>query len=223
MIKKIILKKQISKIWKTYAPQYYWGDPLDARFHLCKELNKLHNKKILDIGCNIGIVLNSADDSNIKEGFDLDKKAISIAKKINNDYKLNAKFYVQDVFKSNIKKNSFDVILFINMIEVFLPNERIKIINKLSQYLKKGGTLYLTTPNGNNSYYKNKSKLKYPELKKLLEKNYNFEIEGWNPLPIQLGHIFKFIPGWKLCLESCMRNNFRKNKCVSFYVKATRK
>ena len=71
--------RRIRALWLREAPQYWWGDPLDVRFFLCEELSKLRNKKILDIGCNVGIALNCADDSNTKYGFDLDAKTIAIA------------------------------------------------------------------------------------------------------------------------------------------------
>jgi len=206
-----------------YGRHYWWGDPLDVRFYLCKELNSVRNKKILDVGCNAGIILNSADDSNIKEGFDLDKDAIKIAKIINKDFNLKADFYVKDVFKSDIKKASFDILILSNVLPSFdyrgYNFEDCKMfVDKCSSYLKKGGVLYLTTPNGRNSYYRKRSKIFYEQLKSLLEDQYTFEIKSWNPLPIQLGHILRYVPGWFSVLEFLMNKKFMVRRCLHFYV-----
>ena len=223
-----LILRQVRKIWRKYSPEYYWGDPLDVRFYLCKKMAEVHNKKILDVGCNIGVILNCADDSNIGEGFDMDSNAIAIAKKINSDFHLRSKFYVQDVFKSKIKKNSFDVLILSNVLPSFDYggydfDDCKKFIDKCSGYIKKGGILYLTTPNGDNLYYKKKHKIRYNELQGLLKKNYDFDIAGWNPIPVQLGHILRYIPGWLLFLEFLMKKHFMEKRCVSFYVEAVKR
>ena len=220
--------KKLRIIWHKYANKYWWGDPLDVRFYLCEELSKAHSKKILDVGCNIGVILNSADDSNIKEGFDLNGETIKIAKRINKDFGFNANFYIKDVFKSDIAKNSFDILILSNVLPSFDYsgydfNDCKRFIEKCSLYLKKGGILYLTSPNGNNFYYRKKHKITYDELHMLLAKNYNFDIKGWNPFPLQLGHILQYVPGWFSLSKFLMKNNFMKKHCVSFYVKAIKK
>ena len=122
-----IVWTQVRNLWKKYAPQYWWGDPLDVRFYLCKEFNAVKNKRILDIGCNVGMILNCADDSNTKEGYDLDAKSIAIAKKMNKELGLNAHFYVEDAFKAKNKEGKYDVVLLVNMVEMFQSSKRKKL------------------------------------------------------------------------------------------------
>ena len=217
-------------LWKRYAPGYWWGDPLDVRFHLCKELNGISGEKILDVGCNVGIILNSADDSNIKEGFDLDKNAIDIAKMINSRYGLKARFYTKDVFKSNLKKESYDILILAAVLPGFDYGAKKysfsdckKFISQCSSYLKVGGILYLTTPNGQSSYYGKKHKATMQQLKELLKDKYEYRIEYWNPFPIYLGHILRYIPGWLSFLNFLMKRNVGKEHCLSFYIKAIKK
>jgi SAM-dependent methyltransferase len=217
-------------LWKKYASKYWWGDPLDVRFYLCSQLNTVHDKKILDVGCNVGIILNCADDSNIKQGFDLDADSIKIAKRINKEFGLNADFYVKDAFKSNLKKNSFDILILSDVLPGFDYgpdkydfDDCKRFVNKCTSYLKHGGILYLTTPNGENPYYLKKHKTKISQIRELLEKNYDFEVGHWNPLPISLGHVLKFFPGWFCLLEFLMARGIAKNRCISFYVRAVKK
>jgi SAM-dependent methyltransferase len=221
------LRNSIKNVFKKYAPQYWWGDHLDVRFFLSSEISKLRNKKILDIGCNIGLILNSADESNDKFGFDSDTKAISIAKMINKDFHKKAHFYVRDVFKSTPKKESFDVVILANVLPGFdypgtLEQCR-KLIAIATRCLKEGGTLYLTTPNGANSFYKNKIKIYETALSALLTKDYDFVIKCWNPFPIQLDHLLQFIP-WRFnLLYLFMKHDVGRKRGTAFFVKAIKR
>ncbi|NQU79713.1 methyltransferase domain-containing protein [Candidatus Woesearchaeota archaeon] len=211
----------------NYAPRYFWGDPLDVRFYLCKELSRLKNKKILDIGCNVGIILNSADNSNKKEGFDLNPDTIRIAKTINKDFQHNANFYVKDAFKASLKKSSYDVLILSHVLPGYdypgTEKQRNVFLNKAFSYLKKGGTLYITSPNKNNSYYRKKPKIRLPELRNTLKKEFSFRIRGWNPFYIHAGHILQYVPGWFAFLEYLMKKSVGLNKCNAFFAKAIKK
>ncbi|HNZ84111.1 MAG TPA: hypothetical protein PKL98_02485, partial [Candidatus Pacearchaeota archaeon] len=58
---------------------------------------------------------------------------------------------------------------------------------------RRGGVIILTTPNGNNPYYRNKGKIKEEDLKNWLQ-GYNYKIYYWNPFPIQIHHLCKYFP-----------------------------
>ena len=217
-------------IWNRYAAKYWWGDPLDVRFFLCKELNSVKNKRILDVGCNVGIILNSADNTNSKNGFDLNKDTIRIAKMINAKENLDAKFYVEDVFLSKFKKNSFDILILANVMPSFdygkdkyTFEDCRSLINKCSAYLKKGGVLYLTSPNGDNPRYRNNPKPRESQLISLLKKQYVFKMKYWNPFPIYIGHLMRFLPGWFSLIEHLMKIDYGQDRCLSFYVKGVKK
>jgi 2-polyprenyl-3-methyl-5-hydroxy-6-metoxy-1,4-benzoquinol methylase len=220
--------RRTRSLWREYAPKYYWGDPMDVRFYLCKQLAKVHGKRILDIGCNAGIIISSADNSNTKIGIDTDADAIRIARRINKDLKLNARFIVKDAFKSNIRPGSMDVLVLANVLPSFdypgyTEADCREFIRRSTSLLKKGGKLYLTTPNGQNRYYSRKHKISYGLLKDMLGAQYDFIIRGWNPVPLILGHGLQYIPFWFGAVEWINHRGLMTRHCASFYVEAKKK
>jgi SAM-dependent methyltransferase len=213
--------KKINKLWQNYAPQYFWGDPLDVRFYLCKELSKIKNKKILELGCNAGIILNCLDKSNNITGIDINEKALQIAKKINPEIQILKK----DMFNLSYK-NEFDVVILANVLpkhDFESNHEPEELISLAYSFLKDGGQFFLTIPNAANRYYKTRGKfVDYPYLKNLLEGKFDYSIKGWNPFPIQLGRVLKYIPGIFSLLELQMAKGIRSGKCVAFYAEAVK-
>jgi 2-polyprenyl-3-methyl-5-hydroxy-6-metoxy-1,4-benzoquinol methylase len=205
------------------APQYWWGDPLDVRFYICEQLAKEHNKAILDIGCNVGIIVAAADKTNERIGVDIDQKAIAIAKKINKQ----VTFIDGDVFKTTLPKAHFDVVVLAHVlpkydyVSSYAPK---KFIERAASYLKPGGKLIVTSPNGDNSYFKKKKKIRYNELVGLFsKKKFSVEISGWNPFPIAAGHVLQYVPGWYKLIRLLMKKNVLVKRSVAFYVEATKR
>lgn len=198
-------------MWKKH-PKYFWGDQLDVRYYLCEQISKLHNKKILDIGCNIGIISSCADSTNEIIGIDLNEEAINTARQLNP----NNTYLEQDLWK--YKNSQFDVVIFSNMIEMFPQAERKKLIQHISQYLKKGGTLYLTTPNRLNNFYKNSSnKLTIQAVQESITPFFEIkQIQFWNPISIYLHHLAKF-PG-AYTLIKYLSKLINSKKSVSIYL-----
>ncbi len=217
MDKKVIEK--INCFWKSQeTKKYFWGDWLDVRYYLGSELAKYKNKTILDIACQTGIVLNCLDKSNQIYGIDSDDNAIQICKKFNP----KANLISGDIFANNFGDNKFDIIILAHV----LPGHDYKsdkspedLLNLCYQWLKSGGLLYLTTPNGRNSYFANKGKIRIEILKKLLSK-FESQIFGWNPFPIQAQKILKHIPGVFRILEIDLKHKKDPEKSVSFYAVA---
>jgi len=208
------------KLWRIYAPNHFWGDPLDVRFYLCKKLAEIKNKKILDIGCGVGIILTCLDNTNKVLGIDIDENVLQVAKK------LNPLFSFKKLDWHKLKTGQkFDVILLIHSLELIDRGERLAILSKIYDLLRKDGVLILTTPNRQNRYYRKKlNKLTEEEEKELLTSTgFKGIIYGWNPFPIQAGHILKYLPGIFKLLEWLMMKNFRKEKCVAFYIEAIKK
>ena len=200
---------KIRKLWKKY-PQYFWGDQLDVRYYLCEKIAKLKNKKILDIGCNIGIISGCADQTNKVIGIDINKDTIKIAKQMHP----NNKYLKQDLYEY---KGEFDIIILANMID--RKNQQ-KLIKKTLELLKKDGVLYLTSPNGANRYYKNKTTTlpTLAELTNWLEPRFTIEkIKLWNPTSIHIGHLAKF-PGAYTLMRILSTLNCKKS--VGIYIKA---
>ena len=74
---------RIKQKWMTYAPDQWWGDSIDVRFYLIAQLQRLRNQKVLDVGCNIGMMLTELDPSNCKYGFDLNAEVLKRAQVLN--------------------------------------------------------------------------------------------------------------------------------------------
>lgn len=160
-----------------------WGDNLDVRFYLSEELKKIRNKKILDVGCGNGYLARCIDDSNNYIGIDTDADSISkaVAANTNKTFKLCE---LQDV------EDKFDIIILANIIELIEDKE--EFLMMAYTRLEERGRILLTTPNGDNIYYKKRGKISSEAMKHLLEP-YPHNIYYWNPLPIQTHHLLKYI------------------------------
>jgi len=194
----------------------WWGDDLDVRFYLLKNLMQIKNRKILDIGCNVGITLSFLDKSNSIYGIDIDKYCVSKAKKLNPF----ASVYQGSMQTLPYDSDSFDIVVMMNVIPYYdfsVPKEdKENFIDntfaEVNRVLKKHGTLYLTTPNGSSPHYKNR-KICVDELEQhLLE--YKFTIQGWNSIKAVLPFFplkYRYIPPKLLCNFSYVWKNLIKN------------
>jgi len=75
--------RRIKQKWMALAPQQWWGDSIDVRFYLITQLRRLHGQTVLDVGCNIGLMLTELDVSNCKYGFDLNAAVLQRAQALN--------------------------------------------------------------------------------------------------------------------------------------------
>ncbi|MDD4564892.1 MAG: methyltransferase domain-containing protein [Eubacteriales bacterium] len=220
----IDFSSKIKSRYLTIAPHMWWGDDLDVRFYLIKQLAALKNKKILDVGCNIGIIISFLDKSNDTYGIDINEECISKAKELNP--------------ASNITKTSmdnlemyengfFDIIIMSNVLPGFdfgVQENRdtfiYKTFREMSRILSDSGKIYFTTPNGESVHYKSSNKVNHSLLKKYFnETELAGKIKGWNSIsPIcpkgmvnsRLKNKYKFIPHKVLC-----KFNFVWNKLIA--------
>lgn len=97
----------------------------------------------LDIGCGSGTFI-SLLKNKFSVGLDISKRQINFAKKKYGSQ--NKKFYHYKK-KINLKKNFFDSVSIIELVE-HLTNKQINdLLNQSYSLLKKGGKVYITTPN----------------------------------------------------------------------------
>jgi len=181
---------------------------------LAKQLKALQGKRVLDVGCGKGLLLEVLPNSNEKYGIDLDKQALKIAVAMNPSAKISrASMYALHPFK----KNFFDVVILANVIELAAtdfdskPNRKAhqdKLLSEIARVLKPHGTLFLTTPNERRFHGR---KLDFDELKSALNKRFDFEIMGWNPFPsypyFLPSRLLKHVPGYFASLEFLCEKN----------------
>jgi len=213
------LVKEVKKKWKTYAPQFWWGNRLESRFYMISRLRNFRYKKVLDIGCNAGIMLSELDRSNFKVGIELSKKALKIAKRLNP----GAKLIQANMYDLPFSDGSFDVVIFCGMLEVPPWGLKEKALMEAHRVLRVGGSFLLTTPNRSYwAYRKDKNMVSYQELKDLLDPLFSFTIKGVNPFPpfplFLPNRILAKMPGiWGLILFAMEKKCFSRY-CHSFYV-----
>jgi len=192
---------------------------VDVRFYLCQELSKIHHKKVLDVGCNMGIITSSLPKDNEITGVDLDEGLLETAKAINP----HATFVKADMLDLKFKPESFDIIYLAHI----FPKDNVKsehepedLIESVLPVLKKNGRLIITTTNADNPYYSNK-KINYDYLDKMMKRyKLQYEIYPWNPFSIHAHHILRFIPGILSFLRYLSKKKIGLRRCVSFYVEA---
>jgi methionine biosynthesis protein MetW len=122
------------------------------------------NSVVLDVGCADGKLgwLLKKEKNCIVFGVELNKKSAKKAKKV-----LDKVFCINlESKKPNIEKESFDVIIFADVLEHFKEPE--KVLKKLSPLLKQRGKIIVSVPNVANFFIR----------KDLLFGNFNYADEG---------------------------------------------
>ena len=173
------IKQKIQNI----DPIRWWGDDYDVRFYLVKQLKKIKNQKILDIGGGIGIISSELDSSNFRVNLDLSFDDLMKCKN-----KVDSKIEIICASMTHLpfKENSFDNVISANILEVAksedVKSNNFKIRNSINEFpsvnqvlknahyvLKNNSILHITTPN--NSYFQG-NKMNYNELKNSIKKNF---------------------------------------------------
>ena len=113
------------------------------------------NSKILDVGCGYGSMLLLLKDLGYSDtwGVDISNDQLNIAQSmgLNNTEFANAIEFLMD------QKETFDVIIGIDIIEHFTKSELMEFLNLVKMALKKNGSVIFRTPNGDapfgSTYY----------------------------------------------------------------------
>ena len=134
----------------------------------CLKGKNLEKMNLLDVGCSSGVITAYlAQHFASAVGIDIDRRAISLAKKKFSNY--NLKFYEMDMVQNTFFADHFDVVI-CNQV-YFLEKRQEAFFQQLYRVLKPNGICYIT---GGNKYFNFKQEGNYPtsylsfwELKKL--------------------------------------------------------
>ena len=119
---------------RDFRVKNWFGDSI-------KFVNKLKPGKILDVGCGLGCFLSGINNDWQKYGFEIGDFPIQYIK---NKYP-SINLLKDELFNQNLKKETFDVIMFYHVIEHIEEPE--KFLNYFHSLLKKDGYLIVGTPN----------------------------------------------------------------------------
>lgn len=156
-------KKSVVEKFRKIDWGSWWGDFFDVRFYLADKLARIHNKSILDVGCGLGIILSEIPSNNLKVGLDISQKNIKIARMMATD----SAFVVCDMHHLPFRKDSFNRVIVANSFSRydFFIDQRIrkeatprKLVLEIHRIMKRGGYLFLTTPNGGHPLIKGSKK-----------------------------------------------------------------
>ena len=126
--------KKINPNW-TFDKWSYRHTFIDKMRYIEKFLLNQNKKlKILDVGCGQGLLVKHFHEL----GYDI--------KGIDKEYSSNL-VMKQDIFKNKIKKNSYDLILCLDVIEHFNLSEQEKLVKVLNGLLKENGRIVFSVPN----------------------------------------------------------------------------
>lgn len=150
---------------------------------ILKALFPTDSKTVLDLGCGKGIAgqLFNSDHTYDFTGIDIFAPYVKICQKSGN-YK---KVIHKDLTKINLKKNSYDVILLLQVLEHLTKEEAFNLLSEAVKAARK--CVIVSLPNGDcsqeeyedNKYHVHKSKWAPQDLQKL-----GFEVHGQSFKPI---------------------------------------
>jgi SAM-dependent methyltransferase len=220
------LVRRIRSKWLQHAPHLWWGDRLDARFLVVDRIRSLAGARVLDIGCNAGIILSEVPETNRRFGLDRSAAAVELARKLNP----SASIVNADMLALPYRDASLDVVIYCGMLELPSDERKSDAVREAARVLAPGGHLYLTTVNRRYGRYRNASSIRavtVEQLRALLSPHFDFTIRGFNPFPpfpyFLPNRMLARVPGiWRL-LVALMERNIGTNASCMFVVEGTRK
>jgi len=233
--------KKIKKEIITIDPKKWWGDDFDVRFFLISKIIKFENKKILDAGGSIGIILSNMNQNNKKINLDISFEDLLISK---NQNKKNIENICASMTNLPFREKYFDYVIAADILEYAKENDLNnkeskygfvsinKTVNEMYRVVKEKGTVFFTTPN--NEYYKTE-KLTYNELKNSIKLYFpEFKIFFFNTYPKlhekyrklnmanTIPKLLSKIKKRESIINSLCKRKSQNNYSVSFYVEASK-
>ena len=165
-----VFEKNYQNWKKIYS--YFCGDLLDFRFLIAIKLDKIHSKRVLDIGCSVGVTVNSTK-SDSRFGIDINLDSLIKGKKIFPE----TEFVAASADALPFKENSFDFVISIHTLDTD-PLDPDVTIDEISNVIESNGKIFLSGNWYNDRYvskFTSKTKISGSWIKKL---NGDFNIES---------------------------------------------
>jgi len=135
-----------NSIADSYAEAYAGHDEVDFKY-LEYFINHLPGKKILDMGCGIGVNTNFLTNMGFNViGIDASEKMLDNAHKL---YP-SLTFEKQDIRQTTYPNYSFDGIVLAYVIEHFNDKGLLQLRDEITRLLRKGGLLFITSHEGSS-------------------------------------------------------------------------
>lgn len=164
--------------WRSLEWKGWWGDCLDVRFELAREVAKLRGAKVLDVGCGPGIILAEADRSNVSVGIDTEMDRLAHARGLCPDSRL----VCADMRHLPFLPSSFDVLVLAGVIELW--SDKSQFSETMLEMVRGGGRALITTPNREHWLYRdNRYMLSADCLAKVLGDWVAVRVRGYNHMP----------------------------------------
>lgn len=172
-------------MYRTVGLNHFYGDYFDSRFYVSYLLLKNQPKKLLDLGCGVGILLNAAPKC-FKVGTDISFDSLEQAKKLDKNIE-----YIQcDAQFLPFKEQCFTTITAMHLFPVIdihggdwkLAIDEVKRISSIDS------TILITGANRTSRHFDKthrleyrKKYLKHIEQVKEFEDKFKVILEGWGP------------------------------------------
>lgn len=216
---------RIKAKWLKYAPGQWWGDSVDVRFYIIDRAMQYTGPdcRVLDIGCNAGIVLSELAGARLRVGLDLSLDYLAKAASLDEPFSLiNGR-----AERLPFRDGSFDLVMANHVLPYVEDAFKAQFIKEGMRVLRKGGIFFLSTWNKNYLRYREDRIATRPAdlealLRSSLSGDISYRIRGYNPLPpfpwFLPNRILGKIPGIWGMLEFLSDRDILKDNCVSFLV-----
>ncbi len=233
-----------------HAPLRWWGDPVDIRFLLAERLSALEGRRVLDLGCNAGVLASvAAERGNEVYGLELERDALDSYRELFAAEGLPLRAVCGNWHNLPFAPGSFDTLILGWVLYYDTTIEqKIHTIESLSDLLVTGGEIYFVEANrhcpiqarGNNCFWTADEAAAFFSSRGFKVE----ELTGWNPLPSLLcwlprevkmrlprgvllalyppGKLVQYFPGWYQVFERLGRYRFLRESCRSYYLRAVK-
>jgi SAM-dependent methyltransferase len=217
---------RITAKWRQRAPDFWWGDRLDVRFLVVDALRGLAGVRLLDVGCNAGVMLSEVPPTNRSFGLDAALTALKLAREITPSTPVVA----GDMFTLPYRDASFEAVLYCGMLELAPDEQKEAAVREVARVLAPRGRLLLTTANRRYRLYRSgpsRRGVTLEQLRQLLAPHFEAVIQGFNPCPpfpyFLPNRVLARVPGVWPFLIALMERNIGARASRMFYVEAVRK